>query len=1480
LRKEDATLTSIFQELKFDSGIPDASDRIADFWSQWYSIRKKYQVTEEFASERGRKIFRKEMTSRIWPSAVKERVQAKLEGLDKQANEIREDDKMFFNFVVAVAEENQRAFRASSRDKQFRKVDKEAMIKPLSDHVSKKRKVEIQGRSQTQRKNTEFSKDSKNSVRTEGKFKKRFTGKCLKCGKQGHKVRDCFKVKSPEEAREFLSKHLNERGQDKPRLPSLGETERLKVMLNGRVQADAILDSAASHTFIPQDLVGKLGLKLDAWAGGEVNWVARGVSLPVMGVVLIDLQLDIAEGGSVVIRRVKALVLPGKILDDANLVFVGTVELNSLGIHPLHQLKTSLRRNDKDVVGEEELGDSLVVLPSIVADGTAGGSIVYSEDVGDTAEDGTAGSIVEENCLGDIVTSKVGDGTAAKPNKEVAHRTVKDGTTRNCDTTNSIVIDGTADPACLNERSDKEFDESIWQRLENYLNPKSWNDLEPSRRDLLMTVVRMVNSSDGITKEEKLKLLDISLEYEDIWCISLIDKGPAKVTPSVLQLKSGATPKRTKLRKYPEEHLKFMTSFVQDLERAGCIFRNPNSRWSSPVYVVKKPGGGYRMTIDLRYVNSQLEPVAGIMPHMDIVLKKLSGSKFFSTIDCFKGYWQFPLAERSREYMSFATPGGIWTSTRLLQGQSDAVFLFQSGMQEVLGDLLNRCALLWVDDVFQYASSFSDLMKNLKKMFSRMREKNVSLSPLKSTLCSTSVTWCGRKIDASGVKFDDKLIQGLLDLERPKTAQQLQQFICACNWVRSSIPMFSKEISPLQALLQKYTCEAGSMKANVLRKFNIDWNEDHNNCFFKIKSLLSNQVKLVHLDSTQQLCLFTDASDAFYGIVLTQIPENDVEKPFEEQLHSPLAFLSGKFTKSQLNWSTIEKEAYPIVVAMTKLRHFLLNNKGFRLFTDHRNLVFVFSPTGVKKASTERLIRWSDLISSYRFVVEHISGVSNVWADLLSRWQTKDSGHPLLASLNLRTPTTLEDFSWPSLDEIRSAQLNHESTPESLVLHETLLSKEGRIWVPTHILQVRIMIIAHCSLSGHRGIDVTLKLVEKRFWWEMMKSDIRDFVLNCLHCSVNKAQVVPRPFAEQMHASERNEIIHYDYLYVNNRNPNFSYILVIKEDLSHFVRLIPAKTCDHFAVAEALMDWYADFGCPRVHISDQGSHFKNSVIAELHRLSGSRHHYTIAYSPWSNGTVEVVNESILRCLRSLLSEFKLKSSEWPKLLSLVQGVLNHSPSRTLGGLSPVTAFTGLPAHDPFCSIYPGSSKTWRTSRLTPEEIIKMHEDLKQSLIDMHKSMSQKKEKIRSGKREIRNTKLTCKPNFDLGDYVLVATAHRKDKLESKWKGPQRVIKVINDQVFEVEDLLTGNRKEVHSVRLMHFKDSEIDSNVKEHIQFHASSYEVEKILDSRISKGQREVLVKWRGFDDREATWEPSEVIREDVPNLVEEFDNKRQKRY
>jgi hypothetical protein len=120
--------------------------------------------------------------------------------------------------------------------------------------------------------------------------------------------------------------------------------------------------------------------------------------------------------------------------------------------------------------------------------------------------------------------------------------------------------------------------------------------------------------------------------------------------------------------------------------------------------------------------------------------------------------------------MSFIVNDAVWMSARLHQGQTDVVFLFQNGMSEVLENLLEYCVLLWVDDVFHYASYFNDLLTNLRTLFSRVKSNNVLL------LSPTSVTWCGRKIDSQGVQFDDTLVQDLIELECPVNAQNLQQF--------------------------------------------------------------------------------------------------------------------------------------------------------------------------------------------------------------------------------------------------------------------------------------------------------------------------------------------------------------------------------------------------------------------------------------------------------------------------------------------------------------------------------------------------------------------------------------------------------------------------------------------------------------------------------------------------------------------------------
>lgn len=65
------------------------------------------------------------------------------------------------------------------------------------------------------------------------------------------------------------------------------------------------------------------------------------------------------------------------------------------------------------------------------------------------------------------------------------------------------------------------------------------------------------------------------------------------------------------------------------------------------------------------------------------------------------------------------------------------------------------------------------------------------------------------------------------------------------------------------------------------------------------------------------------------------------------QRYSPLTFLSGRVSESQLDCSTLEKEAYPIMTTVDHMHLVLGTSAGFDLFTDHHNLVFLFDPLAV-----------------------------------------------------------------------------------------------------------------------------------------------------------------------------------------------------------------------------------------------------------------------------------------------------------------------------------------------------------------------------------------------------------------------------------------------------------------------------------------------------------------------------------------------------
>jgi Integrase zinc binding domain len=138
------------------------------------------------------------------------------------------------------------------------------------------------------------------------------------------------------------------------------------------------------------------------------------------------------------------------------------------------------------------------------------------------------------------------------------------------------------------------------------------------------------------------------------------------------------------------------------------------------------------------------------------------------------------------------------------------------------------------------------------------------------------------------------------------------------------------------------------------------------------------------------------------------------------------------------------------------------------------------------------------------------------------------------------------------------------------------------LWIPERAveLQLRLCVEAHYRSAGHRAYEATLGAIKEYVSWTTIAKDDKVFVQNCLHCVATiHGDKVPRPLGTQLHATNPNGILHFYFLYVGlSRDRKYQHLLLLKDDLSGYLWLVPFRTADAAATVDALMRWFAVFG--------------------------------------------------------------------------------------------------------------------------------------------------------------------------------------------------------------------------------------------------------------------------------------------------------------
>eukprot|EP00171_Calliarthron_tuberculosum_P007262 IDg7262t1 len=241
------------------------------------------------------------------------------------------------------------------------------------------------------------------------------------------------------------------------------------------------------------------------------------------------------------------------------------------------------------------------------------------------------------------------------------------------------------------------------------------------------------------------------------------------------------------------------------------------------------------------------------------------------------------------------------------------------------------------------------------------------------------------------------------------------------------------------------------------------WGDEHDAAFKSLIQAIINQVTLATQDPSRRLCLFTDASSTHWAGVLTQVDPEEIKKgtkPPQEWNHSPVAFVSGSFRGASFRWSTPEQEAYAIIASVLRLSHILAACGEFSLFTDHKNILYMMSPTRFNSSVARHVVhktqRWALRLAEFNFTIEHIPGRDNLWADVLTRWAARDNSEfPARRTAALRVPLITEDKpELPSLEAVASSQAkeppsgNHGFTLTKDSDLDLWKNKKGQLYIP------------------------------------------------------------------------------------------------------------------------------------------------------------------------------------------------------------------------------------------------------------------------------------------------------------------------------------------------------------------------------------------------------------------------------------------------
>uniref|UniRef100_A0ABD2WL33 RNA-directed DNA polymerase n=2 Tax=Trichogramma kaykai TaxID=54128 RepID=A0ABD2WL33_9HYME len=865
-----------------------------------------------------------------------------------------------------------------------------------------------------------------------------------------------------------------------------------------------------------------------------------------------------------------------------------------------------------------------------------------------------------------------------------------------------------------------------------------------------------------------------------------------------INVKEGTKPIKQKYYPVSEKRQEELYQQVKDLLDEDII-EPSKSGWSSPIVMVKKSNGKYRMCIDFKKINAISEPDAYPLPYMDSILRKLAKAKYISTLDLSSAYHQINLNEKSRAMTAFTVPGlGLFQYKRMPFGLSYAGATFQRLIDMIVTPELEPNAFAYLDDIIIATETFDDHLRVLKEILSRLNDANLTVNKEKSIFGRSEVKYLGVLVNRDGIKPDPSRVEPILNFPIPKSLKQLRRFLGMSSWYRKFLKDYATLVEPLTRLTSS--------------KVKYVWSMEQQDAFEKIKTLMAEAPLLNCPNFKEKFIVQTDASDTGLGAVLLQIIDG------EERV---LEFASRVLSSAERNYTVTERECLGVIWAVRKFRQYI-EGYEFTVVTDHASLRWLCNlrnPTG-------RLARWALELQGHLYKVEHRKGSLNHVLDALSRMYEEDKEETATISYVSNSEDAWYTDIWQKIVEdpkdhpnwnIRGGQL-YKFRPDAN--DKNLADDDEGKWKLVVPREQRVVVLRECHdepTAGHLGREKTYERIAESYFWPRMYTDVADYVRKCQICQQIKVeQRAQRGLMGYRAIRKPWHTVAADIAGPFPKSYNgMEYMLIFEDLFSKWVECIPIRQANGKTILKFFKERIVlRYGPPRTLQTDNGTEFRNELIDDYLHTMNIAHYFNPAYYPQVN-IVERTNRTYKTMIKAYVEE---DHREWDEKLPELTFAYNTAKQSSTG-MSPAELIYGVQPEQP------GSFRReleLEAQDQEQDEAVTAWKAKLQGLPEKHEKAAENLKKANEKQAKYYNAGRRT-TEFEVGEKVWKiskslsnAAKGKCAKLAWDFAGPLTVTKKLGPNTFEVQHDKTGKTfSPVHASQLKpHSADEDEDEELR------------------------------------------------------------------